>query len=217
MFIEIRAKPIRWPVPGRWARWCDRWIGLRSPLGPIESWPQSLRTTVSLCLASNFPISLAWGPKHIQIYNDGHWPICGKKHPAAMGQDFSECWASAWPVIGEAFERALAGETSYLENREDVSRSQWLPGRNVFHLFVQPHFGLKSGGGRGLFHPVTETTAEMVGERRAPLALRDLAAQNGKAKTTEEALCTWRRERVVKVWELDVPFAIFYRLDARAK
>src|SRR3977135_482155 len=38
-----------------------------TPLGPIESWPQSLRTTVSLCLASNFPISLAWGPKPLQI------------------------------------------------------------------------------------------------------------------------------------------------------
>ena len=39
----------------------------KTPLGPIESWPQSLRTTVSLCLASNFPISLAWRPKHVQI------------------------------------------------------------------------------------------------------------------------------------------------------
>lgn len=55
----------------------------KTPLGPIESWPRSLRTTVSLCLASNFPISLAWGPEHVQIYNDGYWPICGKKHPAA--------------------------------------------------------------------------------------------------------------------------------------
>src|SRR2546425_9905078 len=59
----------------------------KTPLGPIESWPQSLRTTVSLCLASNFPISLAWGPKHVQIYNDGYWPICGGKHPHSMGQD----------------------------------------------------------------------------------------------------------------------------------
>ena len=85
-----------------------------SALGPIEKWPQSLRTTVSLCLASNFPISVVWGPKHTQIYNDGYWPICGGKHPLSMGQDFSECWASAWPAIGEAFNRALAGETSYL-------------------------------------------------------------------------------------------------------
>src|SRR5438876_8722251 len=50
----------------------------KTPLGSIESWPQSLRTTVSLCLASNFPISLAWGPHHVQIYNDGYWPICGE-------------------------------------------------------------------------------------------------------------------------------------------
>ena len=56
----------------------------RTPLGPIESWSQSLRTTVSLCLGSNFPIALAWGPKHVQIYNDGYWPICGEKHPASL-------------------------------------------------------------------------------------------------------------------------------------
>src|SRR3981189_316570 len=57
----------------------------KTPLGPIESWPQSLRTTVSLCLASNFPIALAWGPQHGQIYNDGYWPICGGKHPPTTG------------------------------------------------------------------------------------------------------------------------------------
>ena len=59
-----------------------------TPLGPIESWPQSLRTTVSLCLASNFPISIAWGPSRVQIYNDGYWPICAAKHPHSMGQDW---------------------------------------------------------------------------------------------------------------------------------
>ena len=182
----------------------------KTPLGPIESWPQSLRTTVSLCLASNFPISLAWGPKHIQIYNDGYWPICGKKHPAAMGQDFSECWASAWPVIGEAFERALAGETSYLENqRMFLDRNGYL--EETFFTFSFSPILDESGGVGGLFHPVTETTAEMVGERRA-LALRDLAAQNGKAKTTEEAFAL--AARTLSKFELDVPFAIFYRLDA---
>lgn len=60
----------------------------KTTLGPIESWPQSLRTTVSLCMASNFPISIAWGPERVEIYNDGYWPICGAKHPHSMGQDF---------------------------------------------------------------------------------------------------------------------------------
>lgn len=46
----------------------------QTPLGPIAQWPQSLRTTVSLCLASNFPICLIWGPQRTMIYNDGYWP-----------------------------------------------------------------------------------------------------------------------------------------------
>jgi hypothetical protein len=76
-------------------------------LGPISSWPQSLRTTVSLCLASNFPINIVWGAEHTQIYNDGYRIACGDKHPASLGMDYTECWASAWPAIGEPFEYAL--------------------------------------------------------------------------------------------------------------
>ena len=180
-----------------------------TPLGPIDSWPQSLRTTVSLCLGSNFPISLAWGPKHIQIYNDGYWPICGKKHPHSMGQDFSECWASAWPVIGEAFQRALGGETSFLENqRMFLDRNGYL--EETFFTFSFSPILDESGGVGGLFHPVNETTAEMVGERRARV-LRDLGVQNGKAKTTEEAFAL--ASQTLSQFELDVPFAIFYLLD----
>jgi hypothetical protein len=89
----------------------------KMPLGPIAYWPQSLRTTVGLCLASNFPTSLACGPKHVHLYNDRYRPISGGKHPASMDKDSSECWVSAWPVIGAAFERALGGETSYLEDQ----------------------------------------------------------------------------------------------------
>jgi len=87
----------------------------KTPLGPIDSWPPSLRTVVSLAQASNSPISLAWGSGHVQIYNDGYWPICGAKHPRAMGQDFRECWASAFPVIGEAYATAWSGKSAYLE------------------------------------------------------------------------------------------------------
>src|SRR3954471_10463459 len=156
----------------------------KTPLGPIGSWPQSLRTTVSLCVASNFPISLAWGPDHVQIYNDGYWPICGGKHPHSMGQDFSECWASAWPVIGKAFERALGGETSYLENqRMFLDRNGYL--EETFFTFSFSPIRDESGGVGGLFHPVTEVTSKLLSERRTR-ALRDLADRTGKARTVEE-------------------------------
>ena len=88
----------------------------QTPLGSPDTWPRSLRTSVSLCIASNFPIAIVWGPQRVQIYNDGYWPITGDKHPASMGQYFKECWLSAWPVIGQAFKEALFGQARFLEN-----------------------------------------------------------------------------------------------------
>ncbi|RYE87877.1 MAG: hypothetical protein EOO78_35285, partial [Oxalobacteraceae bacterium] len=55
-----------------------------TPLGPLHAWPQSLRTSVSLCLSSTFPILVAWGPDNIPIYNDAYRPICGDLHPRSM-------------------------------------------------------------------------------------------------------------------------------------
>ena len=86
---------------------CMNWS--ETPLGPMASWPQSLPTRVSLVQASTSPISLVWGAGHVQIYNDGYWPICGANHPTAMGQDFCGCWTSAFPVIGEAYASAANG------------------------------------------------------------------------------------------------------------
>jgi signal transduction histidine kinase/CheY-like chemotaxis protein len=184
----------------------------KTPLGAIELWPQSLRTTVSLCLASNFPIALAWGPKHVQIYNDGYWPICGEKHPRSMGQDFTECWAAPWPVIREAFESALAGETSFLENqRMFLDRNGYLE-ETFFTFSFSPI--RDDAGVAGLFHPVTETTSRMVSERRTR-ALRDLAARAGKAQSTEEAYTL--AASTVSEYQLDLPFVLFYLFDEGAK
>ena len=81
-----------------------------------------------------------------------------------MGQDFSECWASPWPVVGEAFERALAGETSFLENqRMFLDRNGYL--EETFFTFSFSPIRDESGGVGGLFHPVTETTDNILSER----------------------------------------------------
>lgn len=181
----------------------------KTPLGPVESWPQSLKTTVSLCVASNFPISMVWGPNHVQIYNDGYWPICGAKHPHSMGQDFKECWASAWPVIGEAFERALAGESQFLEDqRIFIDRYGYL--EETFFTFSFSPVQDETGSIGGLFHPVTETTSRMLSERRTR-TLRDLAARTGNAKTLEEALEL--ASQTLADSELDIPFVLFYAVE----
>ncbi len=177
-----------------------------TPLGPLEGWPQSLRTTVSLCLASNFPISIAWGDDRVQIYNDGYWPICGGKHPHSMGQDFKECWFSAWPEIGEAFERAQAGEATYIEDqRMFLDRNGYL--EETFFTFSFSPIRDESGRVGGLFHPVTETTRRMLSERRTR-ALRDLTARATKAESIEQA-CSIATE-VLAEYSLDLPFVLLY-------
>jgi hypothetical protein len=44
----------------------------RTPLGSIESWPQSLRSAVSILLPSKAQIALFWGPELVAIYNDAY-------------------------------------------------------------------------------------------------------------------------------------------------
>ena len=180
-----------------------------SALGPIESWPQSLRTTVSLAQASNSPMSLSWGADHVQIYNDGYWPICGPKHPQAMGQDFRVCWASAFPVIGEAYESAWAGKSAYLEKmRMFLDRYGFL--EETWFTFSFSPITDESGGVGGVFNPVTDMTAQMLSERRTGIT-RDLASLAGKARTSEEAfaLCT----PVMVEARLDLPFCLLYAID----
>jgi signal transduction histidine kinase len=180
-----------------------------TPLGPLQNWPQSLRTTVGLCLSSNFPISLVWGDSHVQIYNDGYWPICGGKHPKSMGQDFTECWASAWPAIGDAFESALAGETRFLESqRMFLDRHGYL--EETFFTFSFSPIRDESGKVAGLFHPVTEMTAQIVAERRTR-ALRDVASGVGRAHTVRDALIL--AAETLAAYDFDVPFALMYGLD----
>ena len=73
-----------------------------TPLGPVETWPQSLRSTVSILLPSKAQIVLFWGPELITIYNDAYAPVFSAKHPWALGRPARDCWSEVWHVIGPA-------------------------------------------------------------------------------------------------------------------
>ncbi|MEJ7644643.1 MAG: ATP-binding protein [Chryseolinea sp.] len=185
----------------------------KTPLGSPESWPQSLRTTVSLCIASNFPISIAWGPHRVQIYNDGYWPVTGDKHPASMGQDFKECWFSAWPVIGQAFEEASLGQTRFLENqRIFIDRYGYL--EETFFTFSFSPILDETGGVGGLFHPVIELTQQTIAERRLNV-LRVVADNTVNPRTLEEASSLMLG--CLRDFELDLPFVLLYAIAADGK
>src|SRR5262245_35907152 len=75
----------------------------RTPVGPVEGWPQSLRTAISIMLESKFGMYIAWGPEFTQFYNDGYRPILGStKHPA-LGKSTPDTFPEIWNTIGPMF------------------------------------------------------------------------------------------------------------------
>jgi PAS domain S-box-containing protein len=88
----------------------------RTELGPLATWPQSLRIAVSICMDSRFPMFVWWGPNRINIYNDAYVPILGAKHPAAFGQPAQPTWREIWDVVGPQADAVMQrGEATWNE------------------------------------------------------------------------------------------------------
>jgi hypothetical protein len=88
----------------------------QTPLGPPESWPQSLRTTVQIMLGSRYAMWMGWGQNITFFYNDAYRPTLGTKHPWALGSSTHEVWAEIWPAIGPRIDRVIAhGEATWDE------------------------------------------------------------------------------------------------------
>nr|GEU28225.1 two-component sensor protein histidine protein kinase, putative [Tanacetum cinerariifolium] len=179
-----------------------------TPLGPVSGWPQSLRTSVSLCLSSTFPMLVAWGPEDVQIYNDAYRPICGAKHPESMGEPFKICWATALPVVGDAFDRAHAGEGVYIrDQRMMLDRYGYL--EEAFMTFSFSPIRAESGNVGGIFHPISEGTAAVLDARRTQ-NLRDLTGRIALARTADELaqFMVYDSDTLA----MDLPFMMLYEL-----
>ena len=89
----------------------------QTPLGPVDTWSETLLCSVNTVLTSRLPAAVFWGPQMIQIYNDAYLPVLDEKHPWALGQPASECWKEAWHIVGVQLQAALLrGESTYQEN-----------------------------------------------------------------------------------------------------
>lgn len=179
-----------------------------TPLGPIERWPQSLRSAVSILLPSKAQIALFWGEELITLYNDAYRPVFGAKHPHALGQPIREAWDELWRAgLKELFDGVLAtGEAFWARDRPFfMERHRYLE-ETYFDVSYDP---VRDESGRvgGVFCIVSETTGRVVGERRLR-ALRDLgriAPQARQAAQVYEAAA-----QVLRDSALDLPFALLY-------
>ncbi|QGG96616.1 PP2C family protein-serine/threonine phosphatase [Actinomarinicola tropica] len=137
-----------------------------TPLGPPTSWPSPLRNAVRLCLSSRFPMIVLWGEELIEIYNDGYRPILGDKHPTSLGASAKEVWVEIWEVLEPLADEVMGkGGSTWDEHGLLVMERHGYPEEAYFTWSYSPIF-LSDGSVGGIFDVVTETTAEVLAERR---------------------------------------------------
>jgi PAS domain S-box-containing protein len=135
-----------------------------TPLGPIEDWPQSLRTIVDLMLGSRLPMVLAWGRDGTAIYNDPFGRLIGPRNATALGRSISETLADVRRVFEPHLADAWSGRTVQLSDqfhpfvRTDVPEDAW------FDITYNPVRD-ERGEIAGVLCILTETTARVLAER----------------------------------------------------
>jgi len=187
------------------------WAG--TPLGPVEAWSQTLKTMVSFLLANRFPILLWWGPDYIQLYNDAYRPILGAKHPQSMGQPVRECWWEIYDVIGTLIDTPFnGGPATWMDDiLLEVKRHGFAEETHFTIAYSPVPDPTADRGIGGVIATVTETTEQIIGERRV-LALRDLGTRSVVEARTAEQACAAATD-VLSQHSRDIPFALIYLLD----
>jgi len=181
-----------------------------TPLGPLFGWPQSLRSAISICLGSRFPIVIYWGAEFVVLYNDAYAQILGSKHPQALGKRCRDVWAEIWDVIEPMLQSVVAtGQATWSDNQLLVLKRHGFPEECYFSFSFSP---VRSEDDRvgGVFTAVIEHTQRIVGERRL-VALRDLGSRSMEAKTAEEA-CVIAAKTLCEHAK-DIPFALLYLIN----
>ncbi len=184
-----------------------------TPLGPPESWPQSLRSAVSILLPSSAQIVLFWGTELTTIYNDAYSPVLGKKHPRVLGTPARVCWEEIWnDVLGPLFTGVLTtGESFWAHDRLFFLERNGYLEETHFDISYDPVRD-ESGNVGGIFCIVSETTGRVLGKRRLKI-LQEIGTGSAAAATAEE-VC---RNAIAALRETpgDVPWAGAYLLDTQ--
>ncbi|HSU83774.1 MAG TPA: ATP-binding protein, partial [Thermoanaerobaculia bacterium] len=183
----------------------------RTAVGPVEGWPQSLRTALSILLETGFPMYIAWGPDFTQFYNDGYRPILGStKHPAALGISTRVTFAEIWDIIGPMFHGVMQGTpTNVVDFLLPLDRHGFV--EECYFIFSYSPIREEGGSVGGVLVTVTETTERILGARRLR-TLQELATRTQKA-VTAEAACE-AAAGVLRENPDDLPFGLVYLFDA---
>ncbi len=179
-------------------------------LGTPDTWPQSLRTAVSIMLTSSQPIWIGWGPELIYLYNDAYKSIIGGKHPWALGKPTSVVWREIWDDIGPMLDTAMKGDAgTYVESQLLIMERNGYP-EETYYTFSYSPIPADDGTSGGIFCANTDDTQRVLSERQLGL-LRELAASATTARTAQQACAA--SAAALATDPRDLPFALLYIVE----
>src|SRR4051794_21531328 len=137
-----------------------------SSLGPIATWPASLKTTVGLMVHSPVPLVLLWGEQGIMIYNDAYSVVAGGRHPALLGSNVRE----GWPEVADFNDHVVStvfgrGETLSYKDQQLTLHRPGRPDQAWMNLDYSPILE-PDGTPMGVIAIVVETTDKVIADRR---------------------------------------------------
>jgi len=165
-----------WPAAqGEMAERIRRHPWASTPLGPIETWPQSLMTAVGIMLTTRHPVFIFWGPELICLYNDGYAASLGpEKHPGILGMPAPQAWPEAYPIVAPELQQVMSGGGATWRENNLVPIHRHGRIEEVYWTYSYgpiPDAGAPNGVG-GVLTLITETTQAVVSQRENEAALR---------------------------------------------
>ena len=87
----------------------------RTALGPLETWPRSLKTALKIALNTRYPIWMGWGRELVFFYNTAYAPVLGKRDEWALGASARDVWKESWEehLRPKRMRYILLGEASW--------------------------------------------------------------------------------------------------------
>jgi PAS domain S-box-containing protein len=139
----------------------------KTALGPVASWPQSLKTSISIVINSAFPMFIWWGEAELtNFYNDAYMVILGKKHPTALGTSGRETWKEIWGDVGPLADGVFTtGKPIFMKNLSLTINRKGYDELTHFTFSYSP-IRDESGGIGGMYCACVETTEEVIAKQK---------------------------------------------------
>ncbi|OZJ04686.1 hypothetical protein BZG36_02542 [Bifiguratus adelaidae] len=179
-------------------------------LGSISNWPQSLISTISMMMASAFPMSIWWGDDFVMLYNDAYIPVAGTKHPKMFGMSGAVAWSELWSGLEPLARSVMDTATPVYAESDLFVMERYGDVEEAYYTWAYIPIRKEDGTVGGLFNPCFDETKKVLITRRL-IALRELGEKMATASTMS-GVCAALAQTLTNC-QLDCPFAYVYTAE----